>query len=49
MIFIEHDMDMSSQDFPKDPVLCYGSLLAEGTPADLQKSKSDRSLSGRRV
>jgi branched-chain amino acid transport system ATP-binding protein len=39
MIFIEHDMDIVFKISQKIRVLCYGSLLAEGTPAEISKNQ----------
>lgn len=38
MVFIEHDMDIVFGISQKVRVLCYGTLLAEGTPADISKN-----------
>jgi len=39
MIFIEHDMDIVFKISQKIRVLCYGSLLAEGTPEEISKNE----------
>jgi branched-chain amino acid transport system ATP-binding protein len=39
MIYIEHDMDIVFKISQKIRVLCYGSLLAEGTPAEISKNQ----------
>ncbi len=36
LIFIEHDMDIVFKIAPKICVLCYGKLLADGTPAEIR-------------
>ncbi len=36
LIFIEHDMDIVFKIAPKISVLCYGRLLAEGTPDQIR-------------
>ncbi len=38
MVFIEHDMDIVFGISQKVRVLCYGSMLAEGTPEDISKN-----------
>ena len=38
MIFIEHDMDIVFGISQKVRVLCYGTLLAEGTPDEISKN-----------
>jgi branched-chain amino acid transport system ATP-binding protein len=38
MLFIEHDMDIVFKISQKIRVLCYGSLLAEGTPEEISKN-----------
>lgn len=39
LIFIEHDMDIVFKISQKIRVLCYGSLLAEGTPEEISKNQ----------
>ena len=39
MLFIEHDMDIVFGISQKVRVLCYGSLIAEGPPAEISKNK----------
>jgi len=39
MVFIEHDMDIVFGISQKVRVLCYGSLLAEGTPDEISKNE----------
>ena len=39
MVFIEHDMDIVFGISQKVRVLCYGSMLAEGTPEEISKNK----------
>jgi branched-chain amino acid transport system ATP-binding protein len=39
MVFIEHDMDIVFKISQKIRVLCYGSLLAEGTPAEISNNE----------
>jgi branched-chain amino acid transport system ATP-binding protein len=39
MIFIEHDMDIVFRISQKVRVLCYGTLLAEGTPDEISKNE----------
>jgi branched-chain amino acid transport system ATP-binding protein len=39
MVFIEHDMDIVFGISQKVRVLCYGSLLAEGTPEEISKNE----------
>jgi branched-chain amino acid transport system ATP-binding protein len=36
LIFIEHDMDIVFKIAPRICVLCYGRLLAEGTPDQIR-------------
>ena len=38
MVFIEHDMDIVFGISQKVRVLCYGSMLAEGTPEEISKN-----------
>ena len=39
MVFIEHDMDIVFGISQKVRVLCYGSMLAEGTPEEISKNE----------
>ena len=39
MLFIEHDMDIVFGISQKVRVLCYGSLIAEGPPAEISKNR----------
>ncbi|MBI5551307.1 MAG: ABC transporter ATP-binding protein [Desulfobacterales bacterium] len=39
MLFIEHDMDIVFGISQKVRVLCYGTLIAEGPPAEISKNK----------
>jgi len=39
MLFIEHDMDIVFKISQKVRVLCYGSLIAQGTPEEISKDK----------
>ena len=39
MLFIEHDMDIVFKISQKIRVLCYGSLLAEGTPEEISRNE----------
>jgi branched-chain amino acid transport system ATP-binding protein len=39
MVFIEHDMDIVFGISQKVRVLCYGSMLAEGTPSEISKNE----------
>jgi branched-chain amino acid transport system ATP-binding protein len=39
MVFIEHDMDIVFGISQKIRVLCYGTLLAEGTPEEISKNE----------
>lgn len=39
MLFIEHDMDIVFKISQKVRVLCYGSLIAQGTPDEISKDK----------
>jgi branched-chain amino acid transport system ATP-binding protein len=39
MIFIEHDMDIVFGISQKVRVLCYGIMLAEGTPEEISKNE----------
>ena len=39
MVFIEHDMDIVFGISEKVRVLCYGTLLAEGTPQEISKNE----------
>jgi branched-chain amino acid transport system ATP-binding protein len=39
MIFIEHDMDIVFGISQKVRVLCYGSMLAEGSPEEISKNE----------
>jgi len=39
MVFIEHDMDIVFQISQKVRVLCYGILLAEGTPKEISQNE----------
>ena len=39
MIFIEHDMDIVFRISQKVRVLCYGTMLAEGTPEEISKNE----------
>ncbi|MCG7854160.1 MAG: ABC transporter ATP-binding protein [Methanosarcinaceae archaeon] len=39
MIFIEHDMDIVFRISQKVRVLCYGTMLAEGTPDEISKNQ----------
>lgn len=39
MVFIEHDMDIVFGISQKVRVLCYGTMLAEGTPAEISKNE----------
>lgn len=39
MVFIEHDMDIVFGISQKVRVLCYGAMLAEGSPAEISKNQ----------
>ena len=39
MLFIEHDMDIVFGISQKVRVLCYGIMLAEGTPEEISKNE----------
>ncbi len=39
MVFIEHDMDIVFKISQKVRVLCYGTLIAQGTPEEISKDK----------
>lgn len=39
MLFIEHDMDVVFRISQKVRVLCYGTMLAEGSPEDISKNE----------
>jgi len=39
MLFIEHDMDIVFGISQKVRVLCYGTMLAEGTPKEISKNE----------
>jgi branched-chain amino acid transport system ATP-binding protein len=39
MLFIEHDMDIVFKISQKVRVLCYGSLIAQGTPEEISKDR----------
>jgi branched-chain amino acid transport system ATP-binding protein len=38
MLFIEHDMDIVFSISQKVRVLCYGELLADGSPEEISKN-----------
>ncbi len=38
-VIVEHDMDIVFKISQKIRVLCYGSLLAEGTPAEISNNE----------
>lgn len=40
VLFIEHDMDVAFQMAGKITVLCYGSVLAEGTEVEIRGNPS---------
>ena len=40
VVFIEHDMDIVFQIASTIRVLCYGRVLAEGTPDDIRNNQA---------
>ena len=48
VLLIEHDMDMVMTLTDYITVINFGKKIAEGTPAEVQKSQGDRSLPGQR-
>ena len=40
LVFIEHDMDIVFKIAPSIRVLCYGRLLAEGTPDEIRTNQA---------
>jgi branched-chain amino acid transport system ATP-binding protein len=40
LVFIEHDMDIVFQVASTIRVLCYGRVLAEGTPSDIRNNQA---------
>jgi branched-chain amino acid transport system ATP-binding protein len=40
VVFIEHDMDIVFKIAPSIVVLCYGRILATGTPDEIRKNSA---------